>query len=231
MNRIGLLGGMSWQSTETYYRLLNEGVQQRVGGHASAPVTVHSVDFAEIEALQRAGDWHRAGAILAAGASALERGGVQAVALATNTMHVVAGQITAVLGVPFIDLMDVVAAQVRGFGRVGLVGTGYTMAADLYPKRLATEGVEVIVPAAADAEIVHSVIFDELVHGVVSDASRDAYLQVIATLSNRGAQAVLLGCTEIGMLLSSGDADVPLLDTTRLHCTALINFIVPGESA
>lgn len=228
MKRLGLLGGMSWQSTETYYRLLNETVQARVGGHASAPVTVHSLDFAEIEALQQAGDWPAAGRILADAAAALQRGGSEAVALATNTMHVVADTIVSAIDVPFIDLIDVVAGAVAKQDRVGLLGTGYTMSSDLYPKRLAPHGVAVLVPPADDAALVHRVIYDELVHGIVRDESRVAYLDVIARLVGRGAQSVLLACTEIDLLIADGDADVPLPDTSRLHCDALSEFMITG---
>jgi aspartate racemase len=228
LRRVGLLGGMSWQSTETYYRWLNEGVQARLGGHSSAPVTVHSVDFAAIEAMQRAGDWAAAGAALADAAVALERGGAAAIALATNTMHAVADDIRHATSVPFLDLIDLVGARVEGLDRVGLLGTGYTMASDLYPKRFAPLGVEVLVPEADDAALVHRVIYDELVHGVVRPESRRAYLGVIARLAERGAQTILLACTEIDLLIEAGDAAVPLLDTTRVHCDAITEFIVAG---
>jgi aspartate racemase len=230
LRRLGLLGGMSWQSTETYYRLLNEGVQARRGGHTSAPVTVHSVDFAEIEAYQQAGDWAAAGAALAAGAAALERGGAEAIALATNTMHVVADDIRAAVTVPFVDIVDTVVARLQGQHAVGLLGTAYTMSSDLYPKRLAPAGVEVVVPAGADAALVHRVIYEELVHGVLRPESRSDLRDVIARLVARGAQTVLLGCTELGLLLGARDADVPLLDTTRVHCDALIDVLL-GEVA
>jgi aspartate racemase len=230
-NRLGVIGGMSWQSTEIYYRLLNESVQQHLGGHASAAITVHSVDFAEIEALQQSGDWARTGELLAAAATALERGGADAVALATNTMHVVADDIRAAIGVPFIDLIDVVAAALTGVERVGLLGTGYTMAGDLYPKRLAPAGIEVIVPAENDAALVHRVIFDELVHGVLRPQSRAAYRDVMARLVERGAETIVLACTEIGLLIGGTDASVPVLDTTRAHCAALTQFLVAGDPA
>ncbi len=228
LRRVGLLGGMSWQSTETYYRWLNEGVQARLGGHSSAPITVHSVDFAAIEAMQQDGDWGAAGAALADAARALERGGAEAVALATNTMHVVADDIRGAISVPFLDLVDLVAARVEGVDRVGLLGTGYTMASDLYPKRLAPFGVEVLVPDPDDAALVHRVIYDELVHGIVRPESRAAYQAVIARLVERGARTILLACTEIDLLVEVGDSAVPLLDTTRVHCDAITEFIVAG---
>jgi len=228
LRRVGLLGGMSWQSTETYYRWVNEGVQARLGGHSSAPLTVHSVDFATIETLQQAGDWAAAGAVLADAAGALERGGAEAVALATNTMHVVADDIRSAISVPFLDLIDFVAARVEGLDRVGLLGTGYTMGSDLYPKRLAPSGVEVLVPEPDDAALVHRVIYDELVHGVARPESRADYADVIARLAERGAQTILLACTEIDLLVGAGDAVVPVLDTTRVHCDAITDFIVAG---
>ena len=233
LTRVGLLGGMSWQSTAVYYRRLNELVQARVGGHASAPLILWSVDFAEIEALQRADDWPAQGRLLNDAARRLEQAGAQAVALATNTLHLVADQITAGLGVPFVDLIDVAgdAVAAGGFDTVGLLATGYTMGSDLYPSRLAARGVRTLVPEGADRELVHGIIYAELVKGIVTDASRQAYLGVIDRLIARGAQAVILGCTEIELLLSDGDAPVPLLDTTELHCQVLIDVIVNGVPA
>jgi aspartate racemase len=226
MKRLGLLGGMSWQSTLTYYRWLNEGVQARVGGHASAPVTVHSVDFAEVEAYQQAGDWPSAGRLLAGAARALERGGAEVIGLATNTMHVVADDIRAAIDVPFVDLVEAVGAQLGGLHRVGLVGTAYTMSSDLYPKRLAPIGVQVLVPEGHQAAIVHRVIYDELVHGVVRPESRADFRYVLAGLVSRGAQCVLLACTELDLLIDESDADVPLFDTTRIHCDALLDAMM-----
>ena len=228
LTRIGLLGGMSWESTAVYYRTLNETVRNRVGGHASAPLLLWSAEFGAIEALQRAGDWDAQGRILAEAAVGLQQAGAAAVALATNTLHLVADQITAAIDVPFIDLIEVVGTAATGFPTVGLLGTGYTMTSELYPKRLAHYGVEVIVPSAAERELVHRVIYEELLHGVVTDASREAYLGVIDGLVERGAGAVVLGCTEIGMLVGAGDTAVPLLDTTRLHCQALADVIIDG---
>jgi aspartate racemase len=230
VNRVGLLGGMSWESTAVYYRLLNEAVHERVGGHASAPLVVWSVDFAEIEALQQAGDWAEQGRILGEAAAALQRAGVDAIALATNTLHLVADDITARIDVPFIDLIDVVGAatEAAGHQRVGILATGYTMDSDLYPSRLAKFGAEVLVPDVDDRAEVHRVIFEELVHGVVRHESRAAYLAVIDRLVERGADAVILACTEIGLLVRDGDAAVPLLDTTALHCAALTDVMING---
>jgi aspartate racemase len=228
--RVGLLGGMSWESSAVYYRLLNEAVHERVGGHASAPLLLWSVDFAEIERLQRAGDWAGQGRILGEAAAALQGAGAEAIALATNTLHLVADDITARIDVPFVDLIDVVgaAAERAGHRTVGILGTGYTMDSDLYPARLAKYGVDVLVPEAGDRAELHRVIFEELVHGVVRDESRATYLAVVDRLARRGADAVVLACTEIGMLLGDGDAAVPLLDTTALHCDALADVIING---
>ncbi|MEP6853517.1 MAG: aspartate/glutamate racemase family protein [bacterium] len=227
--RIGLIGGMSWQSSAVYYRRLNQLVAEVRGGHASAPVTIHSVDFADIEALQRAGDWAGQGRILAGAALALERGGVAAVALATNTLHLVAGDITAAISVPFVDLIDVVAEAVTGMPTVGLLGTAYTMGSDLYSDRLAAVGTDVLVPDVAERELVHRVIYDELVHGIVLEESRAAYRDVLAHLADRGARTVILGCTEIGLLIGPDDVDVAVLDTTELHCRTLTDVMINGR--
>jgi aspartate racemase len=229
--RIGLLGGMSWQSSAVYYRELNELVQQRRGGYTSAPLLLWSVDFAEIEAWQRAGDWTAQGQLLADAAVRLQAAGADAIALATNTLHLVADQITAAISVPFVDLIDVTVQAVaeRGFTTVGLLATDYTMTSDLYPNRLAARAVSTLVPDAAGRAEVQRVIYDELVHGVVDDHSRESLISVIEDLRARGAQAVILGCTELALLLPAGHPDsgpLPLLDTTTLHCQALADVIV-----
>jgi aspartate racemase len=231
LHRIGLLGGMTWQSTLTYYRLLNEAVQERVGGSASAPLTIHSVDFGDFEPRQRAGDWPGQARILAEAAAALQSGGVEAVALATNTLHLVADDIRAAISVPFIDLIDVVADACAEYDTIGLLATNYTMTSDMYPKRLAEYGTAVLIPDEADRALVHNVIYDELQLGVVSDESRQRYREIMAGLIERGAQAIVLACTEIGMLVDVTDATVPVLDTTVLHCSVLTNLIVPGALA
>jgi aspartate racemase len=230
LTQLGILGGMSWESSALYYRQLNRLVQAQVGGHASAPLLLWSVEFSEIEAYQRAGNWDAQGELLAAAATKLEAAGVGAIALATNTLHLVADQITAAISVPFIDLIDTAAVAVAdaGYRQIGLLATNYTMTSDLYPARLAKHGIEVLVPDEADRAIVHGVIYDELLHGIVSDESRVAYLQVIHRLVDRGADAVLLACTEIGLLLADGDAPVPLVDTTLVHCEALADVIING---
>jgi aspartate racemase len=231
LHRIGLLGGMTWQSTLSYYRLLNEAVQERVGGSSSAPVTIHSVDFGDFEPRQRAGDWDGQGKILAEAARALQDGGAEAIALATNTLHLVADQIKAAITVPFVDLIDVVAEACSEYNTVGLLATNYTMTSDMYPNRLKEYGVDVLVPDAADRDLVHNVIYDELQLGLVSAESRAAYRSVMTKLVARGAEAIVLACTEIGMLVDGSDASVPVLDTTELHCAVLTDYIVPGALA
>lgn len=228
LTTLGLLGGMSWQSTAVYYRRLNEQVQARRGGHASAPVLLWSVDFSEIESLQRAADWDAQGRLLGDAAARLEAAGAGAIALATNTLHLVADQITARISVPFIDLIDVTSAAVAagGYETVGLLATDYTMTSDLYPARLAQHAVRTLVPDAAGRAQVQRIIYDELVRGVVEPSSRIALVDVVDALIAQGAQAIILGCTELSLLLGPGDVTVALLDTTALHCDALTDVII-----
>lgn len=223
MQIIGLIGGMSWESTLPYYRQINEAVRQRLGGLHSARLVLYSVDFHEIERLQHNGDWAAAGARLAEAAQALERAGAEFLVLATNTMHKVADVIEAAVDIPLLHIADPTAAaiQAAGLQRVGLLGTRFTMEQPFYRERLELRhGIEVLTPDAAQRELVHRVIYEELCLGQIRDESRQAYRQVIAELVRHGAQAVILGCTEIGLLVTAQDADVPLLDTTRLHALA-----------
>jgi aspartate racemase len=231
LHRIGLIGGTTWQSTISYYRLLNEAVHARVGGAASAPVTIHSVDFGDIEPRQRAGDWAGQGRILAKAAAALEAGGAEAVAIAANTLHLVADEVRAAITVPFIDLIDVVADAVGEYNTVGLIATDYTMTSDMYPKRFATHGTSVLVPEAAERKVIHDVIYDELHFGQILDESREAYRAIMADLVAQGAQAIVLACTELGMLVDQSDASVPVIDTTVVHCDVLTDYMIPGALA
>jgi aspartate racemase len=227
MRRIGLLGGMSWESSAEYYRLVNETTRDRLGGLHSADCVLRSVDFAEVERLQRAGRWEEAGARLAAEATALVAGGAELLVLCTNTMHKVADFITGTVDVPFVHIADTTADAVRthGLRTVGLLATGYTMEQDFYVGRLReVHGLDVIVPEADDSAIVHFVIYDELCVGVISDASRDEYRRIMRRLVDRGAQAILLGCTEIDLLVGPGDAPVPMFDTTRLHAERAVEL-------
>lgn len=223
MKTIGLLGGMSWESTLPYYRQINEAVRERLGELHSARLVLFSVDFAQVERLQRSGDWDAAGVLLAEAARALQRAGADFLVLCTNTMHKVAEAIEAAVDIPLLHIADPTAAAIRsaGLSRVGLLGTRFTMEQPFYRERLERRhGIEVLVPDEADRTEVHRVIYEELCLGSVHEASRQAYRQVIARLVERGAEAVILGCTEIGLLLGPRDASVALFDTTALHARA-----------
>lgn len=222
MKTIGLLGGMSWESTVSYYQLINEAVKERLGGLHSAKILLHSVDFAEIEACQSSGDWDRSADILAQAAQGLVGAGADFIVICTNTMHKVAPQIQERSGVPLLHIAEVTARALldRGVRRAALLGTRYTMTQDFYKGKLAQAGVEVLVPSEADMDTVNRVIFDELCRGVISPDSRAAFLEIIGTLAQQGAQGVILGCTEIGLLIGQGDTDLPVFDTTRIHARA-----------
>jgi len=227
MLRIGLLGGMSWESSAEYYRLVNEAVRDRLGGLHSADCVLRSVEFAPIEELQRAGRWDEAGAVLAGEALALVAAGAELIVLCTNTMHMVAPAIEAAVDVPFVHIADTTADAVRaaGLGTVGLLATAYTMEQDFYVGRLRDRhGLTVLVPDEADRRLVHDVIYAELCVGVVRDASRDEYRRIMAELAERGAEGVLLGCTEIDLLVGPEDCPVPVFDTTRLHAERAVEL-------
>lgn len=232
MRRIGLLGGMSWESSALFYDLLNRGVTERLGGLHSARVLMSSVDFAEIEELQRSGDWDRAGEVLADEATRLEAAGAELLVLCTNTMHKVAPAIEAATGVPLLHLGDVTAAAVRraGLTTIGLLGTRFTMEQHFYVDRIARHGVAVLVPPPEDREVVHRVIYDELVLGVVRDESRAAYAEVMERLVARGAQGIVLGCTEIELLVGADDSPVPVFPTTQLHVDAALDAALQEEA-
>ena len=227
MKTIGLLGGMSWESTELYYRAVNEGVRTRLGGLHSARIAMVSVDFEEVEALQRGGRWEEAGALLAAQARRVQAAGADCLLICTNTMHRVADAVEAAIDIPLLHLADATAERVRaaGIGRVGLLGTAFTMEQDFYRGRLAERhGLEVLVPGAADRALVHRTIYQELCLGVVSEASRAEFLRVIDALRAEGAEAVIQGCTEIVLLVQQRHTPVPLFDTTAIHCEAAVEW-------
>ncbi|HKT27200.1 aspartate/glutamate racemase family protein [Dyella sp.] len=219
MKTLGLIGGMSWESTVPYYRLINETIKARLGGLHSARLVIYSVDFDEIATLQHAGDWDAAGQVLADAARRLERAGAQGLVICANTMHKVAPAIEAVVRVPVLHVVDAVADDIRaaGFHNVGLLGTRFTMEQPFYAERLARHGLQTLIPEQADRELVHRVVYEELCLGKIVDDSRDAYRRIMAELVARGAQAIILGCTEISMLVSARDAAVPLFDTTAIH--------------
>ncbi len=225
MKVIGLLGGMSWESSAEYYRLANEMVRDRLGGVHSARILLDSVDFADIEALQASGEWGVAGELLATRARALQEAGAGLIALCTNTMHKVIGAIEEAVQIPVIHIADAAAARVReaGLERVGLLGTAFTMEQDFYRDRLAGHGIETLIPVPDDRSVVHQVIYDELVRGVVSEASRRAYREIINRLVQDGAQGIILGCTEIELLTSANDSPVPVFPTTRIHVENLVD--------
>jgi aspartate racemase len=231
MKTIGLIGGMSWESTVTYYRAINEGVKRRLGGLHSARLVLYSVDFDEIERLQQSASWDEAGELLAGVARAVESAGAQCIVLGTNTMHRVAPAMQAAVAIPLLHIADATAHAIgaAGLQRVGLLGTRFTMEQDFYRGRLQQNGIDVIVPEPADRELVHRVIYQELCLGRIIDRSRAAFREVIARLVEAGATAIVLGCTEIGLLVSAADAAVPLFDTTAIHAEAAVDFALDGR--
>ncbi len=219
MRTLGLLGGMSWESTLLYYRIVNERVRERLGGLHSAKLVLYSVDFAEIERLQHIGDWDAAGRMLAHAGQALERAGAEALAICTNTMHRVVATIETAIGIPVLHIADATARLVRaqGVGKVGLLGTRFTMEQDFYRGRLERNMLDVVVPDAEERAEIHRIIYDELCQGVIREASRTRLQHVMRALVANGAQGVILGCTEIGLLVGAADTSVPVFDTTRIH--------------
>jgi len=230
---IGLIGGMSWESSAAYYRQINEAVKDRLGGLHSAKCILYSVDFHEIERLQHAGDWAAAGALLAAAAQSLQRAGADFLILCTNTMHKVATCIEAAVNIPLLHIADPTATEIKdaGFATVGLLGTRFTMEQPFYRDRLAERhGIQVLVPNAEDREIIHRVIYAELCVGAILPASRNAYRRIMENLAAEGAQAIILGCTEISLLVAPEDARVPLFDTTAIHSRAAADEALVGHA-
>jgi len=220
LKTIGLIGGMSWESTVLYYRTINEAIKSRLGGLHSAKIILYSFDFDEIESLQRVGDWDSAGALLASAAKCVETAGAQCLVLCTNTMHKVASKLEAAVSVPLLHIADATGAAIKraGFSAIGLLGTRFTMEQPFYRERLVRGfGLEVIVPPEKDRVIVHRVIYEELCRGVTSAESRVEFRRIMEALAAQGAQAIVLGCTEISLLVGARDATVPLFDTTAIH--------------
>ena len=224
MKTIGLLGGMSWESTAEYYRIANQTVRDRMGGLHSAKILLDSVDFAEIGLMQREDRWGDAADLLATHARGLQDAGAEMVLICTNTMHKVAPEVSAAIDVPLLHIADAAAVAVRaaGLSRVGLLGTAFTMEQPFYRDRLAEHGLDVVIPGDRDRELVHRVIFDELAMGVVSDESRAAYRRIIEGLVADGAEGIILGCTEIELLVTGEDCPVPVFPTARLHIEAAV---------
>ena len=226
MKTIGLIGGMSWESTVTYYRIINETIKERLGGLHSAKLIMYSVDFAEIEECQSSGDWNKSGEILGAAARELQNAGAELIVICTNTMHKVVPAIEKMISVPIIHIADATADKLlsSGITTAALLGTKYTMTQDFYKERLEKRGISVLVPNDEDIEIVNCVIYEELCRGTVSPASREEYARIIGELKQRGAQGVILGCTEIGMLINEDCSPLPVFDTTVIHAERAARF-------
>jgi aspartate racemase len=231
MRRLGLLGGVSWESTALYYRLANEVVRDRLGGLHSAECVLYSVDFAPIERMQAEGRWDEVGQILAVAARSLESSGAQLLVLCSNTLHKVAGTVEAAVTIPLLHIGDATgqAAQSAGLRRLGLLGTAYTMEQDFYRSRLEAYGMDVLIPPASDRALIHRVIFDELCAGIISAESRQACRQLIGKLVAAGADGIVLGCTELELLLTVADSPVPLLPTTSIHVNAAVTMSLAAD--
>ena len=226
MKTIGLIGGMSWESTVTYYQMINEGIKDSLGGLHSAKVLLYSVDFFEIEALMSRGAWDDAAELLGDVAHRLEAAGADMILICTNTLHKVAPQVQSRIRVPLVHIAEAAAEELlsKGITRVGLLGTKYTMTQEFYREKLTERGIDVLIPEGEEIDLVNRVIFDELCLGVVKEDSKAAYLKVIANLQARGAQGILLGCTELGLIVSQVDVSLPLFDTTVIHAKKAIEL-------
>jgi len=227
MKTLGLIGGMTWHSTVDYYRLINEGVHERLGGSHSAEILLLSIDFEPVEEMQGRGDWAGMGKLMSQWAVRLEKAGAEGLVICTNTMHRLAGDVARAVSIPLLHIADATAAEAkkRGLQTLGLLGTRYTMELDFYRGRLEKEhGLKVLIPDEPGRTAVHDIIYEELAHGKVLDESRRAYVEVIEALKRRGAEGVILGCTEIPLLIKAGDSPIPVFDTTALHAAAAVDF-------
>lgn len=232
MKTIGFIGGMSWESSMEYYRIANERVQELRGGFASCPCLMVSLDFAEVERLQHAGDWEALGELMAEAAGKLYRGGAELIVLCTNTMHLCSEAIVRAVPVPFLHIADASGKRVASCNltTVGLLGTRFTMEKDFYKKKLLENyGIRTLVPEPEERELVHDIIYRELVRGVFHEESRDRFKQIIGRLQQRGAQGVILGCTEIPLLISQGDAEIPVFDTTSIHAEEAVGWALGNK--
>ena len=224
MQTIGLIGGMSWESTQTYYQIINQTTRIKLGGLHSAKLLLYSVDFAEIEAYQASGEWDRSALVLTEAARILEGAGADFIVICTNTMHKVAPQIQEQVNIPILHIAEATVDVLlrAGIQHVALLGTKYTMEQDFYKERLIAKGISVLIPGEEDIELVNRVIYDELCLGIVADASRREYQRIISEMRDRGAQGVILGCTEIGLLIQQDDSPIPVFDTTEIHAEAAV---------
>ncbi|QDP01520.1 aspartate/glutamate racemase family protein [Thalassotalea sp. PS06] len=233
MKTIGLIGGMSWESTRSYYENINRLVNQKLGGFHSAKIVMVSVDFAEIEALQQSGDWQTAGQLLANCAKQLEAAGAEVFLICTNTMHLVAEQVEAAVSIPMLHIADVTGEYLQQLShkKSGLLGTRFTMEQDFYKQRIQDKfSIAMLIPDNEDRQSVHDIIYQELVQGEINSDSREVYLAIIDKLAAQGAQSVVLGCTEIGLLVKQTDTELPLLDTAALHCQAAVDYALSSKS-
>ena len=230
MKTIGLIGGMSWESTASYYQLINETIKEKLGGLHSAKILLYSVDFAEIERYQASGDWDKSAEVLSQIAQNLEQAGADFIVICTNTMHKVAPQIQKTISIPILHIAQATADALleNGIKKVGLLGTKYTMTQDFYKEKLFEAGLDVVIPDQAGVEEVNRIIYDELCLGQIKESSKQAYLAIIDDLKNAGAEAVILGCTEIGLLVKQEDTDMSLFDTTEIHALRAAEFAVCG---
>ncbi|MBN2720973.1 MAG: aspartate/glutamate racemase family protein [Proteobacteria bacterium] len=232
MKTAGIIGGMSWESTIPYYQEINHAVQKKLGGLHSAPLIIFSVDFSPLAIMQENGDWDGIAGTLSGAARSLQQGGADFVLLATNTMHQVADRIEEAVSIPFVHIADVTGARIleRGMKKVGLLGTAFTMEQEFYRSRLLERfGIEAIIPAEGDRRFVHGTIYNELCCGRFLDSSRKEFLRIIGELSDRGAEGIILGCTEIPLLVTSEHTDIPLFDTGRIHAEAAVEMILEGK--
>ena len=226
MKTIGLIGGMSWESSAEYYRIINQAVKERLGGHHSARLVMYSVDFEEIEDLQHRDRWEELTQLMIEAARRVERGGADLLLICTNTMHKMAGEVEESISIPLLHIADATAEEIKrqGFNRVGLLGTRFTMEQDFYKGRLKDEhGIDVLIPGEEDREAIHAIIYDELCHGIVDRSSKETFVRVIGNLVSEGAQGIVLGCTEIPLLVKKEDAEVPIFDTAEIHAQAAVD--------
>ena len=232
MKTIGLIGGMSWESTSTYYNLINEGIKQNLGGLHSAKIAMYSVYFDEIEKLQRQGGWQETASLLGDAAKSVEAAGADFLLICTNTMHKVADEIGSSVSIPLLHIADATAQQLSKdeMKRVGLLGTRFTMEQDFYKKRLhENHGIEVLTPEEADRQVMHDIIYKELCLGIINDESRELVLKIIDSLRKQGAECIILGCTEIPLLVKQKHTEVPLYDTTAIHAGAAVNYALLND--
>ena len=219
LKTIGLIGGMSWESTVTYYKIINETVKEKLGGLHSAKCILYSVDFQEIEECQANGNWEKSGEILGEAANNLEKAGADFIVICTNTMHKVVNQIKEKISIPILHIAEMTAEKIleKGLKNIALLGTKYTMEQDFYKSKLIEKGINVIIPDKNDVEIINKVIYDELCLGTINSNSKKKFLEIVDKLRNKGAEGIILGCTEIGLLIKNEDTDVPLFDTAIIH--------------